>query len=340
MPNKLCYDYVKQYVEDKGCKLLSKEYVNNSTPLSIQCKCGNIFETTFNKIKIRNQIQCKQCKLKASSQRYRMPFEKVIERIKGSGCEYISGEYTNQNSILTLKCKCGNIFNKKMSKFFNGQDHCQECGKLSSAKSKIKYTRDDAVRILGQSGYTLIGDYKNGYMPIKCLCSKGHSCNIILSSFITNHSGCKKCANENLKGEKHWNYKGGESEVIDFFRKQIKGWKIQVFNKYNRKCVLTDSKKDTVVHHIKPFMTILHESCNELNLPLERKIKDYSQSDFDKLTQLVLSKHIIDNGIVLQRKVHNKFHAIYGKVNNTKEQFVEFVEKYYTSKKDKTKFLQ
>ena len=33
----------------------------------------------------------------------------------------------------------------------------------------------------------------------------------------------------------------------------------------------------------------------------------------------------IENGITLNKDIHNEFHKIYGKGNNTKSQFVEFV---------------
>lgn len=37
----------------------------------------------------------------------------------------------------------------------------------------------------------------------------------------------------------------------------------------------------------------------------------------------------VDNGITLNTEVHKKFHKIYGKGNNTKEQFIEFIETLY-----------
>jgi hypothetical protein len=47
---KLNHEKVKSYIEGKegnGCKLLSTEYINNYTGLSIQCACGNEFKTIF-----------------------------------------------------------------------------------------------------------------------------------------------------------------------------------------------------------------------------------------------------------------------------------------------------
>ena len=50
MPSRLNYEYVKKFIEEnsKGdCKLLSEKYINNSSPLILQCKCGNIFEKKY-----------------------------------------------------------------------------------------------------------------------------------------------------------------------------------------------------------------------------------------------------------------------------------------------------
>ena len=80
-------------------------------------------------------------------------------------------------------------------------------------------------------------------------------------------------------------------------------------------------------------MEIVKNSCKELNIPLYRKLKDYDIEKFKELEALVLKKHTLDIGILLQRKVHSKFHSIYGKTNNTVEQFNEFVKGYYPKNK-------
>ena len=142
-------------------------------------------------------------------------------------------------------------------------------------------------------------------------------------------SGCNTCAILNRSGKNSKLYKGGESEVLDNFRRIIKSWKTEIAKKYNYKCALTGAKYDCVVHHLKPFRQIIDECCKELNLPLHRKLKDYSMEDYKNLENLILKKHTIDIGILLQRKVHRKFHSIYGLKNTTIEQFNEFIKNHY-----------
>ena len=38
----------------------------------------------------------------------------------------------------------------------------------------------------------------------------------------------------------------------------------------------------------------------------------------------------IDNGITLSTEIHKEFHKIYSKGNNTKQQFIEFLQKLYS----------
>lgn len=55
------YDKVKKIIEVTGCTLLSDVYDNNTTPLDIKCKCGNIFTTTLKNFNTQGKTQCDNC---------------------------------------------------------------------------------------------------------------------------------------------------------------------------------------------------------------------------------------------------------------------------------------
>lgn len=331
---KVNYEYVKNKVKELSngeSELLTKKecFVNKDTPLTLTCKCGNTFQTKYAYLR-KIAFQCEECRNKNASAKYRLNFDDVKKYIKSKGCEYVSGNYINNLSILTLKCKCGKIFKKKFVCFKSkGQNRCPDCGKERIRKSKIKYTENDAKKILAQKGITLLSKYINSYHPIECICSKGHKFTTRLQFVLYNKFGCLECSKNYHIGQNSSNYKGGESEVLDNFRKIIKDWKYQVAKKYNFVCALTGAKYDCVVHHLIPFKTIVEQSCQELNIPLHRNLKDYAPDDYKKLENLVLKKHTLDVGILLQRKVHKKFHSIYGLKSTNIEQFNEFVKKYY-----------
>jgi hypothetical protein len=51
MPKKLTYEYVAEYIKNKGDELISKEYINNSKLLDIKCnKCNNVYKQTYARI--------------------------------------------------------------------------------------------------------------------------------------------------------------------------------------------------------------------------------------------------------------------------------------------------
>jgi hypothetical protein len=54
------YEYVKEYIESFGYKLLSTEYINSQSKLLIQCLEGHIYEVKFSNFKNLNR-RCKQC---------------------------------------------------------------------------------------------------------------------------------------------------------------------------------------------------------------------------------------------------------------------------------------
>lgn len=335
MAKKLNFEYVNNFIKQKSegrCELISKEYINSITPLTLRCKCGNIFYSTFAKLK-NSEMQCKTCRDKKASERYRLNINYVKDYIKSKGCEYISGEYINNFSLLTIKCKCGNIFLKNFTHFKRGQSRCPDCGKENSRQSKFKYRKEDAEKILAEKNLKLIGDYIDSYHNIDCVCNKGHKFSTKLQFVLYKSFGCAECSKQYRVGENANHYLGGESEVLDRFRKILKQWKMNVAKKYNYVCALTGAKYDCVVHHLVPFVEIVKNSCKELNIPLYRKLKDYDIEKFKELETLVLKKHTLDVGILLQRKVHSKFHSIYGKTNNTVEQFNEFVKGYYPKNK-------
>lgn len=339
MIKKITYEFVKDYIKEKSngdCCLIYGDIKNSSSVITIKCKCGNIFESTYRKIRDRETIRCNECVNKERRDRYSLSFDEVLKIIKSFGCEYISGNYLNLKSKLTLKCKCGNLFQKDISHLRRGQSCCPRCSIKKLSQSKCKYTKDVAIKLFNKWGISLENEsqYKNTLSIIDCVCKNGHHFKTRLQWHINKKHPfvCEQCAIEYHSGKNHWNYKGGESEVLDYFRKSLKNWKKDVLKKYNYECYLTNSKKDLVVHHIKNFMGIVSDSCKELNLPLYRKIGDYSKQDFDLLSKKVLENHKINNGIVLQRKVHSKFHVLYGKTNNTLEQFNDFIKKYYPHK--------
>jgi len=103
-------------------------------------------------------------------------------------------------------------------------------------------------------------------------------------------------------GKENCNFwKGGITPINAKIRTSLeyKLWRKACFVRDNFTCQITGkSGRDIIVHHINNF------------------------ADFPEL------RLAIDNGFTMCKEYHNKFHQIYGKHNNTREQLNEFIEKY------------
>jgi hypothetical protein len=122
---------------------------------------------------------------------------------------------------------------------------------------------------------------------------------------LGNH--CKKCGYKHMLGKNNYFYNPNLSDEDrmntdrrfrnPLYKKFIKA----CFERDNYTCQITDKKStgDIVVHHI-----------NGYNWDVKNRVN-------------------INNGITLNKDIHKEFHMLYGKGNNTKEQFVEFANMLY-----------
>ena len=124
------YEEVKNNIEERGCKLLSNEYINCKAKLKIQCSCGEIFEMNYENFLTRGIKQCKKC-----NGRQRYSYEEVKEEIESYGCKLLSEEYVNTVTKLEIQCSCGEIFYADLHSF-KGRDkkQCDKCGLKKRSK--------------------------------------------------------------------------------------------------------------------------------------------------------------------------------------------------------------
>lgn len=336
MPKKLTLEDVKKYLEENDkenlCSLLSDTYINSDTPLLFRCNvCGNTFERDYHHLK-RGRFSCSSCANKNQKKSNKLTIEDIQNYIKHNDlnheCLLLSTTYINSTTPLKFKCNiCGDTFERDVNHLFRKRFRCPRCGRRAGA-SKLEYTKQDVIDTIEDEGLIIIGNYINASTGVKCQCSKGHIFDLYFSEYLQRGRSCPKCAIEKISGKNHWNYNGGgHQETMDMLRHAIIPWKYACFKK-NNKCDITNSKFDLVVHHLKDFADIVKEASFLTGVPIYNKVEDYSFEERERLTQKVIELHTIEIGVVLTRDLHNKFHSIYGKKNNTKKQYQEFKEKY------------
>ena len=146
----------------------------------------------------------------------------------------------------------------------------------------------------------------NSMAKIKVQCD---CCNIIYDlpyyKYIKqNHNGkiyCTHCAGKMLrlgKNNPNYNFNLTDKEREEK-RKNIRYayWVQQILSNYNYTCYNCNKKGDLNAHHL------------------------YSWKDYPNL------RYDTNNGVCLCKKCHFQFHTIYGRGNNTKEQFIEWLNK-------------
>ena len=229
------YEEVKSFIETNSkCKLISIEYKNIDSKLKIQCECGEIFKTTFDKFKSRNKRQCNECGKKILSNKNKLSYKDVkhfIEIDSNSGCKLLSKEYNNAQEKLLMQCACGNNFKTKWNHFKNSyQRQCPTCGTKIQA-DKRKLDNEYVKNYIKQFGCELLSDYKNinTKITIKCIC--GNSFETLFGMFrdYDIHS-CKLCRDKEKSISK------GETKIED--------WLINNNIKYKTQYTFNDCKHD------------------------------------------------------------------------------------------------
>ena len=129
----LPYEYVKEYIESRGYKLLSTEYTRNNKKLKLICDKGHEYEASFAHFQRGNR--CPKCAIEKSSERYRLDYNYVKSYIESYGYKLISKEYIKSDIKLDMICDKGHECSINWDNFKYGK-RCGTC-KESTGERKI-----------------------------------------------------------------------------------------------------------------------------------------------------------------------------------------------------------
>ena len=121
---KYIYEFVYNYFEEHGCKLLETNYKNNFTKMRYICDCGDIREISFACFK-RGE-RCMKCAKEKAGNRYKHTYEYMYNCFKEQKCELLEKKYKNNRTLLKYICSCGNKSKISFSNFKKGQ-RCKKC---------------------------------------------------------------------------------------------------------------------------------------------------------------------------------------------------------------------
>ena len=139
----------------------------------------------------------------------------------------------------------------------------------------------------------------------------------------------KNKISEARKGKKNPGWKGGISPINIHLRDYIKPWKIYSMKHSNYKSVIS-KKPFKHIHHVnKNFSEILELTFKISNIEIKETIEEYTSEELEKLEKICLMLHyLFGPGVCLTEEEHKLFHSLYGKHDNTKEQFEEFKHRF------------
>lgn len=307
-----------------GYMLLDKEYKNSSTRMTgIDSKGFKIY-TTVNNLRNNN---------KPTIFDYRSPYclENMDLWIKLNNKKFIllSKEICSARSKLKFKCTiCSYEWETDRFAILNGSG-CEVCGKKRMAELQ-RFTYNEIAEKMNKIHpdiELMSKEYIDCKSKLLCKCKiDGHiwstSWNVLGQG-----CGCPKCAIKNRSGTNAYQWKGGISKLTNCLRAKLSSWKLDSLKKCNFKCDITGRGSEKIVHHLHSFNNILSETLDVLKIPAYENLNNYTIEELERITEVFLEIHSkYGLGVCLCRDEHEMFHKIYGKGNNTPEQYFEFKE--------------
>lgn len=187
MPKVITYNDIKNFFEENGCKLLTKEeeYQNVRTSLSFQCRCDNVSDIQYRSFK--NTKKCKYC---TNTKKYN--YSDVKKYFEENGCKLLTNEenYVNVKTKIEYLCKCKNKSEITFDNFKNAGNRCMNCSNDRKLIKQLSYK--DVANIFNEKNCLLLTEnYKNNEEMLKYKCKCDIECETSLKNFINLKNSCK-----------------------------------------------------------------------------------------------------------------------------------------------------
>ena len=175
----------------------------------------------------------------------RLTLEQIKKQLEPYGVEVLSENFSNAHEKLSLRCSCGNVFERTWSNLKRtireGKNvACFECNKQYLG-DYLRKTYEEVKEEIESNGYILLDDkYTNAHEKLHMLCPHGHKYNAEYGSF---HSGVRCPCESKTHGIKH-----DENHIIN-----------TLHDDYNFKLIGTYVNAHTA-------MELKCERCGEINL--------------------------------------------------------------------------
>ena len=178
---------LRKIIKEKGGKLISDIYVDNDSPVKIECKHSHKWEATPHSIK--GGSWCPICHSK--KRKYTIDYMHELAKLKGIKC--LSEKYTGSTQLLEWQCLNGHDSWKALASTIK-KSGCSECA--GTRKGKI----EEMHKLAEKRGFECLSkEYVNNYTQLSWkhpVC--GNIWNATPSS-IKQGTGCPRCARKKNK---------------------------------------------------------------------------------------------------------------------------------------------
>ncbi len=213
----------------------------------------------------------------------------VENLLKTYGCILLS-EYINNNTILEIKCSCGEIFYKKLKVMNKSRKYmCNKCiQKILTQNQMTPYSEvKQKVKDIGYELLTTEGEYRGVNKKSRIKCNEGHVYEQILSDLFAGHM-CKKCATRRVVDKQMLCIEDVmellETKNLILLSKEYKGVAIPILVK----CKKCDHIFSPTVHNLKRGTGC--PNCYDMNrgksniIPYEERLNYVRSFNFDIIT--------------------------------------------------------
>ena len=312
--NKYYFERLKNYVKDKGGKVLSKEYIGSKIKLKFQCKNGHIWETKPHTI-IKCNSWCPICKF----DKKRKKIEEVRKLVEDRGGKLLTKEYKNNMQQLKIICDKGHLWQTTYMSLKNGH-WCKICANLNQKltfEERKNGFKEVCEFVENRGGECLspFEEYESSNSKLKFRCKYGHVWEVVVY-VIKSKTWCPVCSQS--FSEKYFRFvmeklfNKSFNSIRPSWMKIENGRDLQI-DGYNKELKLGFEYQGG--QHFK-FIPFFH-----------KKIEKFERLQFlDKLKKKILKEHGIFMLYPTYRlKKENYKNYILSKIRKTK--FEEFVDK-------------
>lgn len=340
---------VKLYFLERGCEMLSEDYVNTTDKIQYICECGRKSEISFDKFRLGRR--CRECANERVALQRTIPFEQVKEEFEST--DYIlltlEKDYESATQPIYYLCPNGHEAKTTFSAFKSGV-RCRAC--LGFERHTFEYVKER----FEEGGCVLLEEeYVNAQTKMKYECECGNTSEINYNNFYMGKR-CDECA----RGRRAESSRIPFSTVKELFEENGSQLLTEGYVDYTTpipyicKCGREGFSSYATFRKSKQCKQCSFDAMKSPNSTGEMKIdrrhiegyKDWVKDCYKRDNYVCqccsqrggkLNAHHKDgyhwcverridptNSVTLCKECHTEFHSIYGNKDNTEAQYMEF----------------